>query len=138
MKGRNHLTSSEKVKIEVLRAQNMSYVEIALEVNRNQRTVARFLKKETHSKKTERRGRKKVLSNLCKRRIKRLAAEKLLSVQQIKDELQIAASARTVSRYLQTNSGLKFGKFSSIPQLLDTHKQQRLEWATKYVDLGAK
>lgn len=136
MKSYQHLSMSEKAKIEALSGLKMSYAEISKELNISAKRVSRFLRKKTYKCKKETRGRKEILSRSDKSRIKRLARIELKTCGQISDEIGKRASRCTIRRYLSSKAGFKYGKFRSIPPITDVHKENRVNWASKYIDLG--
>ena len=131
-----HLSLSEKAKIEALREQNMSYAQIANKLNISAKRVSRFLRKVTYTDKKESRGRREILSKHVKIKIKRLAKFELKTSGEIKHELQLNACRSTITRFLSCRAGFKFRKFRSVPPMTDAHREARLNWASKYVDLG--
>lgn len=136
MKYGKHLSPSQVAEIKLLREQNLSYRNISQKLDVSYTRVANLLGGKTFGGRKERRGRKEVLSNREKRLIKRLATKNLMSSRQIKANLGIKASQRTILRHLKHGASLKWGKFQSAPSLTNAHKESRIKWARKYVDLG--
>ena len=131
-----HLTDSQRQKIKEYKKQGYFYRKIASLLNVRLNHVYGILSGTTIKGGKERRGNKITFSDREKRAINTLATKKRLNAVEIKSCLSIDASVRTVQRYLKHEMGLKYGKFRARPTLSKAHKNARVEWAEKYVDLG--
>lgn len=135
---KHHMTTKDQENILYLRDQGNSYRQIAKATNMSLTQVAKFLQKKTFRNVKEARGRKSILTRREKCLIKRLAKHKLMNSTEIKETIGTSASARTIRRCLKKDHGLVYSKHASKPVLTKSHKETRVLWATKYIDLSSK
>ena len=95
-----HLSDSEKGKIEGLRAANKTIKEISIILNRNKSTIYRYLKNKSKNNKIETRGRKIKTTPHIKRRILREVSNKVVSLRQIKQRLDLDISHETIRKVI--------------------------------------
>jgi predicted transcriptional regulator len=123
-----HLTEHERGLIDGLRLAKKSYREIAELIGRSHTAVSTYLnRKENYCK--NRTGRPSILSEREKRRIRNYSSNKIISLPQIKTDLQCKASVTTIWRTLDSCPYIKNEKIKCKPPLKDSHKIQRLNWA---------
>ena len=70
---------------------------------------------------------------VVKKGISYLATNKLMSSRQIKDELQLDLSTRTIRRVLSKNSTLIYKKFQTKHPLTEFHREARLSFAKECI-----
>jgi transposase len=132
-----YLTDIEKGQIIGYYNSGKSQREIGRLIGRSQTVVKNFLrKKENYGIKKPTKGNSK-LSPSDKRQILRTARAGNLTSTDIKAELEVSVTPRTIRNVLSLDPNLKFGKMKSKPQLTEKHKKARLEFARKYM-LGSE
>ncbi len=105
--------------------------EIGQLINRSQTVVKNFLlKKENYGIKKPTKGNSKLTSQ-DKRQILWKARSKKLTSTQIKANLNVSVTSRTIRNVLSKYPNFVFGKMKSKPQLTKEHKKVRLEFARK-------
>ncbi|GBN98648.1 hypothetical protein AVEN_105842-1 [Araneus ventricosus] len=68
--------------------------------------------------------------------ITRRACSKKQTSTEIKRELSLRCSVRTVRRVLQKERKVRYGKLMSRPPLIDVHGRLRVEFAKKCITMG--
>lgn len=122
----------EQVSIKSYREAGLGVSEIAAKLNRHRNSISNFLKNPDNYGKTKRTGPKPKVDERAKRSIKRLATEKNMSANQIKQELSLNVTKRRVQQILSEDINLRYEKRSCKPMLLPRHKQARLNFAEKF------
>jgi transposase len=127
------LTEKERGKIDALKAEGYSNREVANKIKRSPKVVNNYLKLGEKYGLKRHRGRKSSVTPLIKKRIIHLACQELMSSGQIKAELRLDQTARTVRNILSRSPTVIYKKFKSKPKLTDAHKKARLEFAKKSI-----
>ena len=123
------LTAFECGQINAYHKENKSIRQISLLINKSKNVISNYLKDpENHGKKV-RSGRPPKLTNRDKRKILRLASNKTISRQQIKNDLNKPVSKWTIGRVLNSSPHLVYKKKKAKPKLTEQHKLNRLQWA---------
>jgi len=128
------LTEREKGKIDILKAENYSNRAIALKIKRSPKVVNNYVNLKDKYGLKGKRGRKSKMTSVLKKRIIRLACDNMLSSSQIKQELLLDQSTRTIQRLLSSSPSIVYSKFKSKPQITDAHKEARLLFAKSAIE----
>ena len=128
------LTEKEKGKIEALRAEGYTYREVAKKIKRSVDVVHNYVKLGEKYGLRGKRGRKSEVGRVLKKKIISLASTKMLSSKDIKDELLVTESTRTIRRILSSCPTLVYKKFKSKPVLTENHKIARMKFARESID----
>ena len=129
------LTKKEQGKIDALRKEGYSYRDIGKKIKRSHNVVANYLKQGQKYGLIGKRGRKTKLKPVTIKKIIHEASVNLRSSSQIKAELQLGESARTIRRVLSRCPSLVYKKFKSKPVLTDNHKRARFEFAQESIKI---
>ena len=132
------LSVFEKGKLIAYKNSGLTGREIALKLNRSKTVIYNFLKNPGNYGKRKHPGRPSSVSSRDKRRIISRACSKKQTSTEIKRELDLNYSARTVRRVLQNAKQVRYGKLKSRPPLTKTQKRLRMEFAKKYISMGDK
>ena len=129
-----YLSDFEKGQIIAYKSQELGIREIGRQINRSHNVVRNFLADPTSygTKKTG--GPKKKLSTRDERRVVRAASNSMISLSQIKVNLQLNVSCMTVCRTLKRNSNIVRQKMQTAPRLQPRHKVGRLEFARTHMN----
>jgi IS30 family transposase len=128
------LSDEEKGRIRGLREAGVGIRAIARKTKRSPDAVLRVLQRLKQPPRREKRfGRPTALSEKTLRRLVRSAAKGDASAFQLKDQLSLDCSTRTVRRSISAVDWLVYSKMENTLQLSAAHKQTRLEWAKKMV-----
>jgi transposase len=127
------LQEVEQGKIDALKAEGYSNREIAKKIKRSANVVNNYLKLGKKYGLKGCRGRKSSVRPTLKKRIIHLACQELKSSTQIKDELQLSQSTRTIQRILRKSPTVIYKKFESKPALTEAQKEKRLSFAKKSI-----
>jgi transposase len=128
------LTEEERKIIKILKEENLSNRSIATKIGRSEKVVRNFLKKgPKYGIKQPTKGNTKVTLRL-KGQIRHEATKKRLSCSQIKAELGVPVTKRHIARILNESPNIKWKKLQGKPKLTATHKQNRLNFARKYME----
>jgi transposase len=128
------LTEREQGKIDALKAEGFSNREVAKKIKRSPKVVNNYLKLGEKYGLKGRRDRKSSVRPLLKKRIIHLACQESMSSAQIKGELQLLQSPRTVRRVLSSTPTVMYKKFQSKPVLTEAHKEARLAFAKRSIE----
>ena len=130
---RRDLSAEEKSKIINLLASNRKSLDIAKEIERDHRTIKRFLGNSNVRRQRSDKGKIRKITGWQMMRIKRAAVKNpLSSSKQIFERAGVSEIPRTSRcRHLQTIA--KMTKPAIRPPLTTRHKTKRLEWARKYI-----
>jgi transposase len=127
------LTKIEQGKILTYATMKMSARAIAKAINKSKNVVLAFLKDpDTYGTKKST-GRPRTLGTRELTRLKRYASLGDYSASDLKKELSIDASVRTVQRDLQRCDQLAYVKANKSPQLLQRHKSARVAWVERHL-----
>lgn len=132
------LSDSEKGKIVAFRECGLSGWEISKRIKRSKTVVYNFLKNPGMYGMKKRTGRPEILTRRQKRRIVRRACEKKETANEVRQNLSLPCSTRTVQNVLSKHPQVSYGKFVSRPPLTNHHKKRRVDFAKKYISLGQK
>lgn len=127
------LTEKEKGKIDALLSEKHSHREIAKKIKRSHKVVNNYVKLGEKYGLKGRQGRKPTIGNLEKKRIINFATTKFKSARQIKAELSLRQSKRTIQRVLSKSPSLIYKKFKTRPHLTAAQKSARLEFAKRSI-----
>lgn len=125
----NRLTPKDQGKIDALKKEGYSNRQIAIKIKRSAGVVDNYIRLGDKYGLKRKTGRKSSISRVIKKRIINLASVKLMSSSQIKGELQLEQSTRTIRRVLSNSPTLVYKKYKTKPPLNDTHKAARLAFA---------
>lgn len=125
------LTDLEQGQVLAYATSNMSLRDIATRIKRSKTVVQAFLKSpDTYgTKKSSGRPRKLKTHDLT--RLKRTASTGDFSARELRIELSIDASTRTVQRELQRCEHLAYVKARKSPRLTNAHRKKRVEWVER-------
>lgn len=123
------LTEYERGKIDALHSRKESERKIAFAIKRSKTVVHNYLKLQEKYGLKGRRGRKQKLSERDKRNILRSASNTNKSASQIKSELSLKVSVRTIQRVLYKCAYLRYQKMRRKPLMNKIHFQKRLKFA---------
>lgn len=126
---KSKLSAYEKGKIDALRAQGVSFREIARQLGRSDHVVRNYCSNPQQYGSKSSPGRPKKLSPRQKRDIIRLASNSTKSITQIRHESGVSASKSTILRVLHNDPHIVRAKMMPVPLLKDRHKVARLEFA---------
>lgn len=132
------LNEKEKGKIEILASQDVTMTAIADQIGRSRGVVTSFTKNPELYGTFKHLGRPKKLSQRVRRRICELASNKSISAAQIKDELKLDVSVRTISRILRSSENLTYKKMLCKPPLTPAHKKARWDFGNEHMERGQK
>lgn len=127
------LTDREQGKIDALKGEGYSNREVAKKIKRSPKVVNNYLKLGDKYGLKGQRGRKSSVKPVIKKRIIHLACQESMSSAQIKDELQLAQSSRTIRNILSSSPTVVYKKLKSKPPLTEAHKVARLAFAKKSI-----
>lgn len=127
------LTSKEQGKIDALKKEGYSNRQIAKKIKRSAGVVDNYIRLGDRYGLRRKTGRKSSIGQVMKKRIINLASVKQMSSSQIKDELQLEQSSRTIRRVLSNSPTLVFKKYQTKPPLTDTHRTARLTFAKESI-----
>lgn len=130
----NHLTEKEQGKIDALLSENFSKRQIAKKIKRSDNVVRNYIKLGANYGSKVRPGRKSTTIGVTKKRIISLATTELMSARQIKAELGLRQSRRTIQRVLGSCPSLTYKKFKTRPHLTAAHKSARLAFARRSIE----
>lgn len=133
MSSGRRLSEKEKGKIEALRAEGLTYREIAKKIKRSTTVVHNCIKLGKNYGLKRIRGHKSKVTPLTKKRIINLATKNFLSSAKIKSELQLEYSSRTVRRVLNSCPSLVYKKMKTKPPLTKLHKSARYSFADQAI-----
>lgn len=123
------LSQLEQGKIQALRSQGLTYRQINKKIKRSCCVIHNYYKSpHTYGLKGNR-GRKSTFTATDKRHIFRLASNQSISARQIKIQLGLKQSTRTIQRILAIYPTLIYKKLKKRPYMTEVHKIKRLEWA---------
>lgn len=133
-----HLSDIEKGKILAFRSCRLSSRDIARKMNRSNTVVHNFLKNPSNYGNQKHSGRPESLSPRQKRLITSLACAKKLTSNEIHRNLSLPCSNRTIRNVLEKNPKVRYAKMMSRPPLSKRHKELRVDFAKKYISMGAE
>lgn len=102
----------------------MSHRNIAKKIKRSKTMVTNYLSDPSKYGISKHTGKKSKIGIKTKKKIYKLAANKVISSSNIKETLDLNPSRRTVSRILTNELKLKYVKMIGKPPLTPTHKKQ--------------
>ena len=117
-----------------LRSENLSNRQIAKKIKRSLNVVNNYVKLgDNYGLKTHH-GRKSKIIGTLKKRVINLATQKLMSANEIKQELALPQSKRTIQRVLSNCPSLVYKKFKTKPHLTSAQRSSRCAFATRSVE----
>ena len=116
-------------KILALHEEGHSKRYIAKAVNRSRTCVSNLIKRDGNLKSNKRTGRPKILKNIHRRRICRLAATSKYLLRKIVHEINFKAGYNTIRSTIRSNDFLKYTKINVKPPLKYEHKMDRISFA---------
>lgn len=123
------LTEREKGKIDILRSQKCSNRQIAKKIRRSETVIRNYARLNDNYGVKPIGGQKSKIVGVLKKRIIHLASSESMSASQIKQELALPQSIRTIQRVLSKCPSLIYKKFKSRPHLTAAHKSARTAFA---------
>ncbi|GBL83751.1 hypothetical protein AVEN_132653-1 [Araneus ventricosus] len=130
------LSEFEKWKVIAFKSSRLTARQIATKLNRSRTVFNNFLKDPGKYGRQRHTGSPSSVSLREKRMITRRACSKKQTSTEIKRELNLQCSARTVRRVLQKEKKVRYGKLMSRPPLTKVHKRLRVEFAKKCITMG--
>ena len=127
------VTDDEKAEIIKKRDEGVPIPTIAQDLNRDQRTVKKILKKVNHRRKTRKSTGSKLVDKRLLNRIKREAIKQPLGTSKSVFEACGAKNISRTTRCRVMKSIAKVKKASIKPPLNKKHKEKRMNWAKKYL-----
>lgn len=127
------LTERERGRISGLHEVGTSIRKISKTVRRSRDCVSRAIKTLQRARVAKKRGRKSVLSTRLTRRLVRAASGGERTAKQLKADLSLQCSLRTVQRILSRVDWLVYAKMDRTLSLTDAHKAARVAWAKRYL-----
>lgn len=132
------LSEFEKGKVVAFHNSGLAVSQIATKLNRSRTVIYNFLKNPYTYGRQRHTGRPSSVTAREKRLIIKRAISRKQTSTEIKRELNLRYSARTVRRVLQKETIVHYGKLKSQPPLTKVQKRLRLEFAKKYIAMGKK
>ena len=131
------LTDEERAQIDILRRTHPDWTQkkIALTIGRSPNLIGRYLKDPEHHGRKKRSGRPKITTEREDRLIALRAENDKMSANQVKNDLNLSCSSRTVLRRLTSNPNLRYGIHKSKPKLDSNAKSKRLTFATEHITM---
>ena len=126
------VTAEERGFIKGLIAGGFSDRKIALQVGRGRATIARIRKNPAAESARSKSGRKAMLSPREKRAITRRASEADLFARDIRNEMDLGVSVRTVQKVLADCEFLDFRKADLQHNMTQQHREWRFNWAEEH------
>jgi hypothetical protein len=130
------LNDHDKGQITALHAENFTIGQIATRIGRSPNVVRHFLTLGDKYGTKRFHGRKQSISPRVKRSIFKEVGNQTVSCAQVKSNLAIPQSRRTILRVIRSNKNLKYLKRKKKPALKLSHKVNRLSWARSKVGWG--
>ena len=127
------LTEFEKGQILALHHLKKSNISIAKHIKRSEYVVKTFLKVPQQYGTKRRPERPKILQQRDLTRLNREASKGKLSVQELKNDLELSVSVRRVRQILHSNPNLAYKKRKGKPKLTLQHKNKRMDFARQKV-----
>lgn len=127
------LTEYEKGRISALHELGWSNRRIGLDLGRSHDVINRYLSDPNNYGTAKSPGRPSVLSSRDKRRIVNAASNSTLSSAEIKRNLNLPCTSRTVRNVLKRSEFIVRAKLVSCPKLTPIHKAKRLKFAEKMI-----
>ncbi|GMF54586.1 unnamed protein product [Phytophthora fragariaefolia] len=124
------VTPEERGRIKGLHEAEFSASHIAARVGRSRDTVRRVVNDISAGQRT---GRPPLTSDRELRRVVRTAAAGNHSASQVKEELSLKVSVRTIQRVLSRVDWLQYSKMDNTLDLTPAHKLARRTWAAQYL-----
>ena len=132
------LSEHEKRQIDALFAEGKSVSYISSKISRSRTVISSYQKQGANYGTAPRSGRPCSISPRKAKAIVKEAAGKIITVNQIKANLEIDVSKNTVCRIIHRYSDLKRKKLKRKPVLSNIHKEKRVRFAKQYMDLGER
>ena len=130
------LSANEKGRIEACRKANYSRWRIAKDLNRSINVISNYFNapQDCGTKKSP--GRKKKLSAKEERLLVSRASLGKFSANQLRTELNLTASKKTLINYLNASKILKYERRLNVPALQEHHKIARVQWTKTMLSRG--
>ncbi|KAK0421042.1 hypothetical protein QR680_015037 [Steinernema hermaphroditum] len=132
------LSEKERGKIQVLREEGYSNRQIAARINRSPKVVNAFTKNPAAYGLKRPPGRKRKLGPRDDRRIQRIASNSQKSANDIKREMGLNVSRKTIIRSIKRAGYIVRQKLKPAPKLTDSHISARKEIAREWMNFGNK
>lgn len=131
------LSEDERRVIDNARANDFSIRSIANLIGRSPTAVRNYVNDPASYGTKKSPGRPPKLSDAATRRLFREASRTGKSSSKLVSELDLPVNPRRVREILRKSGIFSFQKRRGVPELTKDHRNKRLEWARKHVDLGA-
>ena len=128
----------EMGQINAFRQSGRSNREISSLINRSVNVVNNYVKDPENYGKTKSPGRPSIVSRRDKRRIIKEANSNLANCLQIKANLQLEYSRRTINNVLEQSGHMKYEKMEVSPPFKPEHLKKRNEWTIEHLKMGGK
>ena len=128
------MSNYEKGQINTLVDQDLSMMDISRKLNRSYIVVRNFIKKGVNYGVRNNHGRKRATSPRTDGLIMRNVSKKCVSSTQVKAEMNLHITARTIRNIIHRSPGLKFKKLMRKPPLKVQHTRARLQWASEVIE----
>ena len=130
---RESLTEKEKGKIDQLMKPKFSQRNIALELGRSRAVVQNYLNAPEKYGTAIRAGRPKAVSPRTLKKVRRVMCNAIITAQQVRAQLNLPVTKRTVQRYASSSKELKWQKLKTSPALTAMHKRKRVLFALAHI-----
>jgi transposase len=134
---RYDLTEMEQGEIIAYRDAGLSYRVISQRMGIDKTTAMKFMKRYNSNKVNDRKGncgRHEILDMRYKHHIWRTASNSMTSSSQIKRELDVPASTRTIRRVINNNPDISYEKKVKSSWSTEEIVQKRFNWATEHLN----
>ncbi|KAL4108535.1 hypothetical protein PRIC1_000250 [Phytophthora ramorum] len=124
---KGQLTEYERGHFDVFAAQGVSASQIAAAIDRSRKPISSYLRDPDAYGRRFSPGRPRKMSPRDCRRVVRATHQETLSSSEIKEQLQLTISSRTVRRFLNSTELFMYVTMNKAPKLTDAHHKARIE-----------
>lgn len=128
----SQLTEYEKGRIDQLIALKWSQRKIAAEIGRSKTLAQHRIALKNSGKRDSHSGRPNLVGKRTRKRILKLARNRIISCRRIKERLGLKLSTQTIWRILSSSENLKYAKVRANPKLKPEHKNARFNFALNH------
>lgn len=125
----SQLSVEEQAKLDVMASLNVSKNEMARQINRSRKCVYNYLNNPLGYGQAKRAPRKTILSSRDEGNIYKIASNSFKSANEIRKELKLTASKRTIINTLNKNPSITRQKMMKAPSMTPNHMIKRLDFA---------
>nr|pir protein ZK218.2 [imported] - Caenorhabditis elegans [Caenorhabditis elegans] len=123
------LSDTERAQLDVMKLLNVSLHEMSRKISRSRHCIRVYLKDPVSYGTSKRAPRRKALSVRDERNVIRAASNSCKTARDIRNELQLSASKRTILNVIKRSGVIVRQKLRPAPLLSADHKLKRLEFA---------